>query len=63
MSIGLLGKKIGMTREFVDTGISIPVTVLFVENIYYSMYLRWIILIDLIWISINNSDCFNLKNN
>ena len=32
MSIGLLGKKIGMTREFVDTGISIPVTVLFVEK-------------------------------
>ena len=30
MSIGLLGKKLGMTREFVEPGISIPVTVLFV---------------------------------
>ena len=32
MSIGLLGKKIGMTREFFDSGVSIPVTVLFVEK-------------------------------
>ena len=32
MSIGLLGKKLGMTREFVEPGISIPVTVLFVEK-------------------------------
>ena len=32
MSIGLIGKKIGMTREFVDSGISIPVTVLSVEK-------------------------------
>ena len=32
MSIGLIGKKIGMTREFFDTGISIPVTVLFIEK-------------------------------
>ena len=32
MSIGLLGKKLGMTREFVEPGISIPVTVLFVEE-------------------------------
>ena len=32
MSIGLIGKKIGMTREFYDTGISIPVTVLYVEK-------------------------------
>ena len=32
MSIGLIGKKIGMTREFVEPGISIPVTVLFVEK-------------------------------
>ena len=32
MSIGLIGKKIGMTREFFDSGISIPVTVLFVEK-------------------------------
>ena len=29
---GLIGKKIGMTREFFDSGVSIPVTVLFVEK-------------------------------
>ena len=32
MSIGLIGKKIGMTREFFDVGISIPVTVLSIEK-------------------------------
>ena len=32
MSIGLIGKKIGMTREFYETGSSVPVTVLFVEK-------------------------------
>jgi len=32
MTIGLFGKKMGMTREFIDTGISIPVTVLSVEK-------------------------------
>ena len=32
MSIGLIGKKIGMTREFVDSGLSIPVTVLSIEK-------------------------------
>ena len=32
MTIGLIGKKIGMTREFFDSGISVPVTVLFVEK-------------------------------
>ena len=32
MSIGLIGKKIGMTREFFDTGISVPVTVLSIEK-------------------------------
>jgi len=32
MAIGLIGKKIGMTREFLDTGVSIPVTVLSVER-------------------------------
>ena len=32
MPIGLIGKKIGMTREFFDTGISVPVTVLSVEK-------------------------------
>ena len=32
MTIGLIGKKIGMTREFFDSGISIPVTVLFIEK-------------------------------
>ena len=32
MRIGLIGKKIGMTREFFDTGISIPVTVISIEK-------------------------------
>ncbi len=32
MSIGLIGKKIGMTREFMETGQSIPVTVIKVER-------------------------------
>ena len=32
MTIGLIGKKIGMTREFFDQGISVPVTVLYVER-------------------------------
>ena len=32
MSVGLIGKKIGMTREFFDKGISVPVTVLFIEK-------------------------------
>ena len=32
MSLGLVGKKIGMTREFFKTGQSIPVTVLKVEK-------------------------------
>ena len=32
MSISLIGKKIGMTREFFDTGISVPVTVLLIEK-------------------------------
>ena len=32
MSIGLIGKKIGMTREFFDSGYSVPVTVLSVEK-------------------------------
>ena len=32
MTIGLIGKKIGMTREFLDLGISVPVTVLSVEK-------------------------------
>ena len=32
MSIGLIGKKIGMKREFFDTGISVPVTVLSIEK-------------------------------
>ena len=32
MDIGLIGKKIGMTREFYDSGISVPVTVLFIEK-------------------------------
>ena len=32
MRIGLIGKKIGMSREFFETGISIPVTVLSIEK-------------------------------
>ena len=32
MSIGLIGKKIGMTREFLDSGQSVPVTVIKVEK-------------------------------
>jgi large subunit ribosomal protein L3 len=32
MSIGLIGTKIGMTREFLDTGQSVPVTVIKVEK-------------------------------
>ena len=32
MTIGLIGKKIGMTREFFESGVSVPVTVLLVEK-------------------------------
>ena len=32
MGIGLIGKKIGMTKEFFDSGISVPVTVLSIEK-------------------------------
>ena len=32
MSIGLIGKKIGMTREFFETGASVPVTVISIEK-------------------------------
>ena len=32
MSLGLIGKKIGMTREFFNSGISIPVTVVKIEK-------------------------------
>ena len=32
MALGLIGKKIGMTREFFDSGISIPVTVVKIEK-------------------------------
>ena len=32
MSLGLIGKKIGMTREFFDIGILTPVTILKVEK-------------------------------
>ena len=32
MSIGLIGKKIGMTREFFDSGLSVPVTVVSIEK-------------------------------
>ena len=32
MSLGLVGKKMGMTREFFNSGVSIPVTVVKVEK-------------------------------
>ncbi len=32
MSIGLIGKKIGMTREFMESGQSVPVTVIKIEK-------------------------------
>ena len=32
MSLGLLGRKVGMTRIFTDDGDSVPVTVLDVSN-------------------------------
>ena len=32
MAIGLIGKKIGMTREFMETGQSVPVTVIKIEK-------------------------------
>ncbi len=32
MSIGLIGKKLGMTREFIETGQSVPVTIIKVEK-------------------------------
>lgn len=32
MSLGLLGRKVGMTRVFADDGTSVPVTVLDVSN-------------------------------
>ena len=32
MSLGLVGKKMGMTREFFNSGVSIPVTVIKVEK-------------------------------
>ena len=32
MSIGLLGTKIGMTREFMKSGQSVPVTVIKIEK-------------------------------
>ena len=31
MSLGLVGRKVGMTRVFSDDGVSIPVTVIEVE--------------------------------
>ena len=32
MTLGLYAKKIGMTREFYDAGVVVPVTVLQVEK-------------------------------
>ena len=37
MGIGLLGKKVGMTRFFTENGESIPVTVLKIEDNIISM--------------------------
>ena len=37
MNIGLLGKKVGMTRVFTENGQSIPVTVLKIETNIVSM--------------------------
>ena len=37
MSIGLLGKKVGMTRVFTENGQSVPVTVLKIETNIVSM--------------------------
>ena len=32
MTLGLLGTKLGMTREFIKTGQSVPVTVIKIEK-------------------------------
>ena len=32
MSIGLIGTKLGMTREFMESGQSVPVTVIKIEK-------------------------------
>ena len=32
MTLGLIGKKLGMTREFFESGASIPVTVVKIEK-------------------------------
>ena len=32
MTLGLVGKKMGMTREFFNSGVSIPVTVVKIEK-------------------------------
>ena len=32
MTLGLIGRKVGMTREFYDVGVSVPVTVVEVEK-------------------------------
>jgi large subunit ribosomal protein L3 len=32
MALGLIGKKVGMTREFFNSGISVPVTVISIEK-------------------------------
>ena len=32
MTIGLIGKKLGMTREFMASGQSVPVTVIRIEK-------------------------------
>jgi large subunit ribosomal protein L3 len=32
MTLGLVGKKMGMTREFFNSGVSVPVTVVKIEK-------------------------------
>ena len=32
MTLGLIGKKLGMTREFMESGQSVPVTVVKIEK-------------------------------
>ena len=44
MALGLVGKKIGMTREFFDSGISIPVTVVKVEKGRVLLGSYWVLL-------------------
>lgn len=51
MSLGLVGRKIGMTRIFTDEGASIPVTVLEVSNnrVAQLKNLRWMVIPPFKW--------------